>query len=226
MTGSTVVLHVYDLIDQTPLCCGFFHTGVVVRGVEWSFGAGGGIAGGRPGANLPDGCRFREALEIGTIEHNADIGRAIDRIRPEFPSDSYSVVFNNCNDFSNRMCEALLRKGIPGYINRLARLGRHWPCRYFIPVQYYPPSGVVDIPRAPLLPGGGNRVDGESTVAWPWRMWARVKLALVRFPTILNREQQGSHEQVDSEAAQLTGVSARDLQLRAAEGRSRPSNSV
>jgi len=38
-----VVLHIYDLTDQAVFCCGFFHTGVLVNGMEWTFGAGGGI---------------------------------------------------------------------------------------------------------------------------------------------------------------------------------------
>ena len=37
-----VTLQVYDLIEQTPFCCGFFHTGVLISGVEWSYGQGGG----------------------------------------------------------------------------------------------------------------------------------------------------------------------------------------
>eukprot|EP00392_Amoebophrya_sp_AT5.2_P009776 g9804.t1 len=128
---TAVTLQIYDLVEQTPFCCGFFHTGVLVRGVEWSFGGGGGIVGTPPRASVPDDCRFREALLLGYIENNADIGRCLDRVRPDFQADTYNVVFKNCNDFSHRFCQELFRdqggRGIPAYINRLAWWGRQWP---------------------------------------------------------------------------------------------------
>lgn len=134
---TAVTLQIYDLVDQTPFCCGFFHTGVLVRGVEWSFGGGGGIVGTPPRASVPDGCRFREALLLGYIENNADIARCLDRVRPDFQADTYNVVFKNCNDFSHRFCQELFRdqggRGIPAYINRLAWWGRQWPVKLFVP---------------------------------------------------------------------------------------------
>lgn len=45
-----VHLQIYDLVEQTPILCGFFHTGILVNGVEWCFGEGGGICGQNPGS--------------------------------------------------------------------------------------------------------------------------------------------------------------------------------
>lgn len=59
---------------------------------------------------LPDTVRFRQSLLMGYISSPSEVGRAIDMIRPEFPEDGYSIVFKNCNDFSNRLCQTLLGK--------------------------------------------------------------------------------------------------------------------
>jgi len=162
-----VVLNVYDLIDQTPLCCGFFHTGVEILGVEYSFGQGGGIYECTP-KSAPDG-RFRESIHMGTIESTRVSTAALDRIRPDFPGDSYNVIFKNCNDFSTALVKASMNKNIPGYINRLARLGRSWPVRCFLPPHL---KGNAASPTAPLLAaepqvqlfqGTGQSLRGTST---------------------------------------------------------------
>ena len=70
---------------------------------------------------------------MGHVQNTDQVNRALDSVRAHFPGDGYSVVFRNCNDFSNTFCRALLGKGIPGYINRLAYLGRIWPIRLCIP---------------------------------------------------------------------------------------------
>lgn len=168
-----VTLHIYDLMDQTPLCCGFFHTGVVVNGVEWSFGAGGGICGSRPYHDTPEGCKFREAKVMGYVREGREIERALDTIRPEFPGDAYSLIFRNCNDFSNRFCETLLGKGIPGYINRLAWLGRQFPCRLCVPDSL---KGNQESAREPLIATStmsqGNQ-PWYKRILMPWTWFTR-----------------------------------------------------
>mmetsp|Transcript_13123 Transcript_13123/g.29866 ORF Transcript_13123/g.29866 Transcript_13123/m.29866 type:complete len:261 (+) Transcript_13123:104-886(+) len=142
-----VRLNIYDLMEQTAICCGFFHTGVEIFGVEYSFAQGAGIYEGRP-RQAPDG-RFRESIELGTIERTDDARAALDRLRPDFPGDAYSLIFKNCNDFSSAFSRALLGRDIPGYVNRLARLGRAWPIRCFLPPHLKAGSATAD--RAPLL---------------------------------------------------------------------------
>lgn len=44
-------------------------------------------------------------------------------LKKKFPGDSYHPVNNNCNHFSDAFAKALLGKGIPGWINRSARIG-------------------------------------------------------------------------------------------------------
>lgn len=165
-----VVLNVYDLIQQTPLCCGFFHTGVEILGVEYSFGQGGGVYECAP-KSAPDG-RFRQSIVLGSIESTSTSRSALDRIRPDFPGDAYNVIFRNCNDFSTAFVHAMLnRDAVPGWINRLARLGRSWPVRCFLPPHLK--EGAAASTTAPLLPtqprlelfqGSGNSLNGSRSV--------------------------------------------------------------
>mmetsp|Transcript_66867 Transcript_66867/g.160074 ORF Transcript_66867/g.160074 Transcript_66867/m.160074 type:complete len:260 (-) Transcript_66867:179-958(-) len=142
-----VTLNIYDLVEQTPICCGFFHTGVEIFGVEYSFAQGAGIHEGRP-REAQEG-RFREGIVLGTVERTDVARAALDRVRPDFGGDSYSLIFKNCNDFSSAYCRALLGRDIPGYVNRLARLGRSWPIRCFLPPHLK--AGQPNGDRAPLL---------------------------------------------------------------------------
>lgn len=51
------------------------------------------------------------------------LSRAIDSLREEFGPDRYNVLTRNCNTFSSALCEELVGRPIPGYVNRLAWMG-------------------------------------------------------------------------------------------------------
>lgn len=55
--------------------------------------------------------------EPGTLE------RAMDNLRDDFGPNSYNVLTRNCNTFASALCEELLGKPIPAYVNRLAWMG-------------------------------------------------------------------------------------------------------
>jgi len=164
-----VVLNVYDLIEQVPICAGFFHTGIEIFGVEYSYGQGGGVFECEPGT-APN-ARFREAIVLGTIKTSAESQAALDRIRPDFPGDQYSLIFKNCNDFSSAYARALLGRDIPGWVNRLARMGRIWPVPYFLPAKLTggrstgPSSTAQPLlgpSSQPLFQGSGQSLNGNS----------------------------------------------------------------
>lgn len=70
------------------------------------------------------GARFRESLDMGSFSGGSStLVRAIDSLREEFGPDRYNVLTRNCNTFSSALCEELLGKPIPGYVNRLAWMG-------------------------------------------------------------------------------------------------------
>jgi hypothetical protein len=75
-----------------------------------------------PKTNTPN---FREAIHLGkTTLHWREINKILDDLREAFPGNSYHVIRKNCNTFSNCLCEALLGKKIPGYVNRMANIGK------------------------------------------------------------------------------------------------------
>lgn len=173
-----VVLNVYDLMDQTPICCGLFHTGVEILGVEYSFAQGAGVYECAP-RSAPD-AKFREALVLGSVASTQVARAALDRLRPDFPGSAYSLIFRNCNDFSNAYVKALLGRDIPGHINRLARLGRAWPIRCFLPPRLQANGGGADsagvsllanahtpAPAVPLFQGPGMSMSAGSSAATP-----------------------------------------------------------
>lgn len=49
--------------------------------------------------------------------------KIIDEVKEAFPGNSYHFIRKNCNSFSNALAEALLGKGVPGYVNRMAGIG-------------------------------------------------------------------------------------------------------
>lgn len=51
------------------------------------------------------------------------LARAIDSLREEFAPDRYNVLTRNCNTFASALCEELVGKPVPGYVNRLAWMG-------------------------------------------------------------------------------------------------------
>ena len=124
-----VVLHVYDLPEQErindTIPIGFYHSGVMIGEVEYSFSSG-GIQRTRP--LLAVFGRFRERIHIGTYrEESTDLARHIQALSSEgFSRGMYNVIHNNCNDFSEALCQALLQKSIPDWVNRAARLGRNF----------------------------------------------------------------------------------------------------
>lgn len=116
----------------------------------------------------PDG-RFRKSIHMGQIESTRISTAALDRIRPDFPGDSYNVIFKNCNDFSTAFVRAMMNKEIPGHINRLARLGRSWPIRCFLPPNLKGNAAssttaplLAAEPQVQLFQGAGQSLRGTS----------------------------------------------------------------
>eukprot|EP00397_Hematodinium_sp_SG-2012_P053876 GEMP01064602.1.p1 GENE.GEMP01064602.1~~GEMP01064602.1.p1 ORF type:complete len:195 (+),score=21.67 GEMP01064602.1:99-683(+) len=163
MPAFPVYLNLYDLASQVVICCGLFHTGVEVGRLEYAFSAGLGILSHLP-REAPDG-NFREQILLGHIDSYRKLDHAIDKLRQEFNGESYSLIYHNCNDFSDRLCQELLNRRIPGYVNRLARIGRK---RFFsccIPRALRSPESLADAPGSqPLLASAQPVFGGQGRV--------------------------------------------------------------
>jgi hypothetical protein len=120
---TEVHLHIYDLsngmakqfsrqLTGTQID-GIYHTGIVVFGKEFYYG--GGISYDPPG-KTPFGPAHRVQL-MGQTELPEDMFMEFLReISPNFTMQTYNVLENNCNNFTNECCNFLLGKDIPSEI--------------------------------------------------------------------------------------------------------------
>lgn len=108
---------------------GIWHTGVVVGGIEYFFGQG--IQQARASAS-PFGNPL-ETISMGHTEVPDDMVQDFLRdISPKFNASTYDLMQNNCNNFSDALCEFLVGKSIPSHITGL-------------------PQDVLNSPMGPML---------------------------------------------------------------------------
>ena len=63
-----------------------------------------------------------------TIDNNltksiSEVREIIGELRQDWKANEYHLTSKNCNHFSEALCNALCNKSIPGWVNRLARVG-------------------------------------------------------------------------------------------------------
>ncbi|CAN4081478.1 unnamed protein product [Withania somnifera] len=125
-----VYLSVYDLTPINGyaywLGLGVYHSGVIVHGVEYAFGAHEhpttGIFEVEP-KQCP-GFTFRKSILIGRTDLGPKEVRAfMEKLAEEYSGNSYNLITKNCNHFCGDVCVRLTGKPIPRWVNRLARLG-------------------------------------------------------------------------------------------------------
>lgn len=124
--GHKVTLNVYDLsqglaqqLSTTFLgkaIEGIWHTGVVVYGNEYYFG--GGIQHCSAGST-PYGTPLR-VVDLGVTHVPQDVFEMyLQEISPRYTAETYSLLTNNCNNFSNEVAQFLVGATIPDYILQL-----------------------------------------------------------------------------------------------------------
>uniref|UniRef100_A0ACD5ZSJ8 Uncharacterized protein n=1 Tax=Avena sativa TaxID=4498 RepID=A0ACD5ZSJ8_AVESA len=130
-----VVLNVYDLtpINNYMHWCGLgiFHSAVEVHGSEYSFGAHdyptSGVFEVEP-KNCP-GFLYRSSIFIGrTSLQPLEFRDFIQRMASEYHGDTYHLISKNCNHFTDDLSTRLTGKPIPGWVNRLAKIGVFCNC--------------------------------------------------------------------------------------------------
>lgn len=132
---TQVLLNVYDL---TPLNgytvwfgFGIFHSGIEVHGKEYGFGAhdfpASGVFEVEP-RSCP-GFMYRCSILLGQITMAPSEFRTfIENAASEYHGDTYHLISKNCNHFTEDISWRLTGKHIPGWVNRLARLGAVCSC--------------------------------------------------------------------------------------------------
>lgn len=115
---------------------------------------------------MAPGAIYRESLVLGATTPSA-LNKAIELLRQTYTADSYDLLSQNCNHFSNDLVKLLLNKDIPNWVNRLAFMGSFFSC--FLPrdmvsdapvneQEDYPPrvGQYVGTPAANYKPFGGK----------------------------------------------------------------------
>ncbi|OIW19741.1 hypothetical protein TanjilG_18551 [Lupinus angustifolius] len=133
--SSLVVLNVYDL---TPINnymywfgVGIYHSGIQVHGKEYGFGAHDFPASGvfEVEPRTCPGFIYRTSITLGQTNMSASEFRTfIEIMSCKYHGDTYHLISKNCNHFTDDVSFRLTGKQIPGWVNRLAKLGALCSC--------------------------------------------------------------------------------------------------
>nr|XP_018682274.1 PREDICTED: deSI-like protein At4g17486 isoform X4 [Musa acuminata subsp. malaccensis] len=132
---TRLYLNVYDLTPINKYLywfgLGVFHSGIEVHGQEYGFGAhdypSSGVFEVEP-KSCP-GFIFRRSVWLGTTDMSRSEFRIlIEDLAGKYHGDTYNLIIKNCNHFTDEVCMHLTGKSIPGWVNRLARLGSFFRC--------------------------------------------------------------------------------------------------
>ncbi|XP_039072049.1 deSI-like protein At4g17486 [Hibiscus syriacus] len=136
--GNNRVLLYLNVYDLTPINnflywfgLGIFHSGIEVHGMEYGFGAHeyptSGVFEVEP-RSCP-GFIFRRSVLLGSTGMSCSEFRLfMEQLSYKYQGDTYHLIAKNCNHFTDDVCMQLTGKHIPGWVNRLARLGSFCNC--------------------------------------------------------------------------------------------------
>ncbi|KAI8911713.1 PPPDE putative peptidase domain-containing protein [Gorgonomyces haynaldii] len=95
---------------------GIWHTAVVVFGTEYAFGQG--VEEFVPGESHYG--HPVQVIDMGTTEIPQQVFlEFMDHMKSSWTADKYHLLDNNCNSFSDEVCQFLVGKGIPSHITGL-----------------------------------------------------------------------------------------------------------
>ncbi|WBW73941.1 PPPDE peptidase family deubiquitinase/desumoylase Sdu1 [Schizosaccharomyces osmophilus] len=180
-------INVYDLMQNFPLSrvawtlgLGIYHTGFVLEGKEYAYGAHAipnatGVFVTVPKPPL-EGCRWRCSIPLPPCKLTKfEIDEIITRLSKEFTGTSYSLLSQNCNHFTDAIAKALTNTTIPAFLNRLSKIGLTFPSITNAVLQ-------LDFSKAPTQNSleRTNSTDSDEEVLVP----PSAKLQQISFPKI------------------------------------------
>jgi len=133
--AAAVYLNIYDISPLNHYLywfgLGIFHSGIEVHGMEYGFGAHeyptSGVFQVEP-KSCP-GFIFRRTVCVGTTHMSrSQVHTSIEDLAEDYHGDTYHLIVKNCNHFTADVCKRLTGKPVPGWVNRLARLGSFFNC--------------------------------------------------------------------------------------------------
>lgn len=167
-SGSHALLYL-NVYDLTPINnylywfgLGIFHSGIEVHGMEYGFGAHeyptSGVFEVEP-KSCP-GFVFRRSVLLGSTDlSRAEFRSFMEHLSSEYHGDTYHLIAKNCNHFTEEVSMRLTGKPIPGWVNRLARLGSFCNCLLPESIQI---SAVRHLPDHPAY---SDDDDGSESLA-------------------------------------------------------------
>lgn len=132
---ALLYLNVYDLTPANNYLYwfgfGIFHSGIEVHGLEYGFGAHeyptSGVFEVEP-RSCP-GFIFRRSVLLGSTNMSRSEFRSfMEHLSGKYHGDTYHLIAKNCNHFTDEVCMRLTGKPIPGWVNRLAKVGSFCNC--------------------------------------------------------------------------------------------------
>ncbi|KAI4338452.1 hypothetical protein MLD38_023510 [Melastoma candidum] len=167
VTENKVQLHL-NVYDLTPVNnylywfgLGIFHSGIEAHGLEYGFGAHECSTSGLFEVN-PRSCPgfiFRRSVPLGTTTLSGSEFRLfMEDLACKYHGNTYHLISKNCNHFTNEVSMQLTGKPIPGWVNRLARLGSMFNCVLPSSIQV---SALTNRPDNPEICGD----DSDSTIS-------------------------------------------------------------
>ena len=159
-------LNVYDLtpVNNYLYWVGFgiFHSGIEVHGLEYGFGAheypSSGVFEVEP-RSCP-GFIFRKSVLVGSTDMSRSEFRSfMENLSGKYHGDTYHLIAKNCNHFTDEVCMRLTGKTIPGWVNRLARVGSFCNCLLPENIQI---SAVRHLPDHPAYSDEDDDYGSES----------------------------------------------------------------
>ncbi|KAK9120904.1 hypothetical protein Syun_018521 [Stephania yunnanensis] len=163
---TPLFLNVYDL---TPINSylywfglGIFHSGIEVHGMEYGFGAHeyptSGVFEVEP--KCCPGFIYRRSVPLGCTElSRAEFRSFMEHLSGRYHGDTYHLIAKNCNHFTDDVCMRLTGKPIPGWVNRLARLGSFCNCLLPESIQV---TAIRHLPDHPIYSDDGSNSAGLS----------------------------------------------------------------
>ncbi|WCJ25828.1 PPPDE putative thiol peptidase family protein [Euphorbia peplus] len=168
--GAILYLNIYDLTPVNNYLywfgLGIFHSGVEVHGMEFGYGAhdysSSGVFEVEP-KSCP-GFIYRRSVPLGTTTMSrAEVRSFMERLSAKYHGDTYHLIAKNCNHFTDEVCTELTGKPIPGWVNRLARVGSFCNCLLPESIQISAVRHLPDRPPCSDDDGTGSIVSSMSS---------------------------------------------------------------
>ncbi|KAI7515276.1 hypothetical protein KC331_g22469, partial [Hortaea werneckii] len=96
-----------------------------------------GVYWTRPHFEPPGGTWRCNILQGFTLRTPQEIDLIVREVSEQFLGVNYNLLTNNCNHFTNALCERLTGKSAPAWVNRAASIGLALPC--MVPKEWIAP---------------------------------------------------------------------------------------